>query len=472
MQAISTRVQILTAERVFAALVFAVLFFCGEMIVGYAVLDEVAAYAVFAAAVIMGFKSATPGLARLERIHRYVFILFVAYLLAQSLHGIAALSDWRVARFSLMFLMLAAVAVFLPGMSQEDETQPDLIRATLIIGSAYFIAYVAAGLIAENIFGAHRFDIQGMFWSGTAAAVFPICVMLTPLAIAGSSGESRDGGLFWLAYISLLLAAAYYDSRSMRGALLLFIVFVCRSFGLGRFAAIASAYLVLLVYFPWPAENRLTPRNLEGYVHSFVQMDTPGFKARTWNYVEGIFPGVFPIVAGVMRPSREGEKVPVLMERAYRSYDFDRKLAVLATINYVTSDGWGRLLFGGGYYTHRFNLIPAFQQTARDKNYTLPPSYSQIVRSATFNGMLADTGVIGVGLLGALIAISALTIVCSSAPFKLVSLTALLAITISLFSSAQYDMILLYLALFPRGPLLVYHPLRRLTPVQSNAGPN
>jgi hypothetical protein len=78
--------------------------------------------------------------------------------------------------------------------------------------------------------------------------------------------------------------------------------------------------------------------------------------------------------------------------------------------------------------------------------------------------MLVDTGLIGIGLLGILFFCSALQICKSSSGPRLASLAALGSIALSFLSSGIYDLVVVYLALMPRGALLVYHPATKTNP--------
>lgn len=448
-------IRAINVWHIYAAVLIAATVFSGPMLVGYAVFDEIAVYAVLAMTVGVWLRGCAIGwLNGIGRVHQIVFLIFLAYLGLETLRGIVALGDIRIVRFTAMFIAIAAIACFLPAKVDLKERRQDLAHVVTIAVALYFAAYVAAGLVGEVGFGIDRFDLQGLAWSGTTTAVFPIYIGMTALVIVGR--EMRKTALFWIAFCMMVVACAYYDSRSMRAALLVFIALAFFSMHWRRAVAMAAIYLVLLVYFPWTTENMVTKANLRDYAQSFTKVNLQMVRFRTWNYVEGMFPGVFPIILAELKGGQKSEVDPML-HRAYRVYDFDRKLAIVGAVRFVTSDGWPRLLFGTGYYTHRYELIPAFQAVAADNDYKFPPGYLNIVRTATFNGMLADNGLVGMGLLAALFALSGLTIITSRPGYRLLSLSALGLIVISLLSSAQYDLMLFYLALMPGGPLLAYH---------------
>lgn len=150
----------------------------------------------------------------------------------------------------------------------------------------------------------------------------------------------------------------------------------------------------------------------------------------------------------------------VIEQPAAPIHDADRVIAVKAAWCATSQDGIGRLLFGTGYWTSRYEMVGCVQRIAALYNYKFPPTYNTIVRTATFNGMLVDMGLVGVSLLALLLALTALGILAARTGPWLVSLGTLGLIVLSLFTSQNYGVLLLYLALMPGGALLLFHPGR------------
>jgi hypothetical protein len=145
--------------------------------------------------------------------------------------------------------------------------------------------------------------------------------------------------------------------------------------------------------------------------------------------------------------------------------DIDRKLAVIAAGHYVMNDGVSTLLFGTGYYAHRVKLLRVFREVALKYGFTFPASYRTIVRTATFNGMLVDTGLVGILLLAALFVLTGLSVI-ETAGLKallapgpqLMSIVSLGLIALSLLVGEMYDVVLLYISLMPFGAILTLYP--------------
>ena len=107
-------------------------------------------------------------------------------------------------------------------------------------------------------------------------------------------------------------------------------------------------------------------------------------------------------------------------------------------------------------------MLPYVHEIAREVRWHFPESYNTIVRTATFNGMLVDTGIVGICLFLSLFAFVALTIVYilsgalrSQFGIEVVSFAALALLGLSLFAGSNFDMVLLYLALMPSGPIIL-----------------
>jgi hypothetical protein len=453
--------HVLTRHLFLLILVPAILF-SNVMIQGYAVLDELALYVIAAAAILARSFRLPERLSELESVHRWIFLVFATYLVLESVRGMISLSDLRVSRFVVLFAAFAMLAVFLPS---EGSSQRDIMRVARYVtaaGTIYLTAYFLLGLLLENVFDIYRFEMQGWVWSGTTAAVLPVYVTMPALAVIGASPARADHRLFSASFIAALLVAWYYDSRSIRIAFLLLVCLGFWKLGLRRVLLAALIYLAIIVIFPWTTENALTPGQFRAYVAESIEtFNSATLSQKAWNFTEGVLPGVVPAIRHLFKRDEDIDKIRA---QTLRRYDFDRKLAIIGSIRHATGDGMARLLFGTGYYTHRQELVSTFQQIATEYGYHWPASYDSVVRTATFNGMLVDTGLIGIGLLGILFFCSALQICKSSSGPRLASLAALGSIALSFLSSGIYDLVVVYLALMPRGALLVYHPATKTNP--------
>jgi hypothetical protein len=132
----------------------------------------------------------------------------------------------------------------------------------------------------------------------------------------------------------------------------------------------------------------------------------------------------------------------------------------------LRANGWSNFLFGTGYYTHRYVLPDTLRETSSEYGYDFPERYRTVVRTAVFNGMLVDTGLVGILLFASLFVLTGLTVMRSGGVMRLfkpgpalTALASLALIAISLNVGATYDVVALYLAVMPYGSiLLLFNP--------------
>jgi hypothetical protein len=106
-------------------------------------------------------------------------------------------------------------------------------------------------------------------------------------------------------------------------------------------------------------------------------------------------------------------------------------------------------------------MLPYIHATADEYQYRFPESYNTIVRTATFNGMLVDNGLIGMALFLSLFVLTGVTAlvmmwrrVGACLGLVLAAGGSLALVGLSLFASSNFDMLLLYLVIMPAGPVL------------------
>ena len=408
------------------------------------------------------------------------------------------------------------------------QARSKIARIIVWSGITYLLAYVAAGLIAEWLFQSWRFDLQGYYWSGTTAALFPVCVILPPILVVAAQGTKPALRLFWFGYVALLVAGFYYQSRSVWLALMALLLAGASTLGVRRMLIAVGIYAGFIIFFPWTEYLPLTPaqivssasHKISGVFHGQSIRDANRFLGAVFGGITGIpaelseTPGDFALMTSIDKLNKQLEekqnlyqqiarrgnqgagvltaedaarlaaleqeiahvnalraqaiqlKAKFVEEMAARHVeDIDRKLAIIAAGHYIISNGVPTLLFGTGYYTHRYKLLGVFEEVAVRYGFTFPASYQTIVRTATFNGMLVDTGVVGILLLGALFALTGLSVF-QTAGLKgllvpgpqLLSIVSLGLIALSLIVGATFDIVLLYLALMPYGAIMALYP--------------
>lgn len=494
-------------DFVWRCLVFAVaILFAGLMFMGYAVFDELFVYCVLAIMllpdairVFHGDRSVlakwvnpgVPNEARIEKIHRIIFAITACYLTVETIRGIIFLGDIRVIRFTVMFMALGLICW--STRPPQGRHERDLAAQLIVVCTAiYFVAYVAFGFVDEFFFSGWRFNLQGHLWVGTSAAVVPGILMLPAAMRLASSTSKSDQKIFWFGSLSYLFVAFYYQSRLSWMALALFIVGLIVLGRYGRAGILAILYLGLVIFAPWNDPRPAVPNEIGRYVSQVVS-DFPSEEPK-YNLTRFAH-----IIFGAFMPVRSGERVIAtyhgrrvaefdisqkqkdlartingLKDRGYDvrieqkakvSPDIDRKLAILAAIKTVSSNGLGRLLFGFGYYTHRYVMLPYIHQIAAEYEYAFPRTYNSIVRTATMNGMLVDNGAVGFSLFLSLFALTAIGACLpafngdrASIAVAVCSIMSLAMLGLSQFAGSNFDMVVIYLALMPGGLIMSVVP--------------
>ena len=128
------------SERNFGLLLGASILCSTQMVAGHAVLDELVVLGLLAWLAVGGIsgdvrKMDTEHEDRLYRIHRLLFVIFAGYGFVQSLRGILVLNDLRVARFSLMFVVIGGVAWLRQNAPLRQER---LLRVVAVCSAIYF----------------------------------------------------------------------------------------------------------------------------------------------------------------------------------------------------------------------------------------------------------------------------------------------------------------------------------------------
>lgn len=398
--------------RFWPVLTLVVIAASGVMIQGNALVDEVLIGALLVGCLL---PIAVRGVPRRQAMWthpaRLLFLLFVGYMIGQSLRALLVFGDWRVIRWGVYYLMLGLI---LHVTSRWAFPLPDgrqASRNVALSGILYLSLYLGHGAASEMLRGLSRWQLQGVEWSGSAYALFPL-VVVVPAAIF-LLREHRRGDR-WIGATAILLAmaaAVYYESRISWLVILALFMLSPTAFGLRKRIVLYGLLLVMLaavVRVQWDVD-------FGAYLSSF------------WESARGIY--------------------------APRESDLDRRLHLVAALQVVGRD-WPTLLFGAGVQAHRHIMAPYLKElSARD----LPGvAIGDTVRTTGFSALLVDGGLVAVLLLGGIFLLAAREMLMHSRaqrrnrPITLVSLTFIFLWP--LVSNIQ-DMVLFYAAVMPSGLL-------------------
>lgn len=401
----------------------------GLMLDGYALVDEFLVACVLAGGLLAVAVGSVPR--RRERAdawHLALFVLLTLYLAWQSLRSplVWEVADWRISRWVLFYPMLTVLAMM---TSMRAFAVPSPPRAAgLIAGSVavYLAAYLAHGYITETVRGMSRWAVQGVEWAGSAYAVFPLLVGLPAALLLWRDGRAGRRRLAYATLALAVLAGYYYDSRA---AFLTLAAFVGLSWpALGprtflRLIALAVAPVVLVI---WLFYGRVTADS----AIRFGRM----------------------VFGPVANPGQT---------------DLDRLLHTRAGERGLARDT-GRFWIGDGLYGHRFGLPELLQAVGLDVR-------DDVVRTTGFAALLFDTGLAGALLVAGNAALAVRQVMRGGRNgARIYSVGAIGLAVLWLLVSNILDVVLLYLAIMPGGPLMQlarFEPAAAIGPPSPRLGP-
>jgi len=394
------------------------------MINGYAVVDEALIAGLLAGLIVARFVThRVAGTHRPMSFQGAVFVAFAAYMTFESIRGLIFLADWRMVRYVAFFLLVGTLSF----AAQRFAVPAPSLRA-LSLGvtgclAAYLAAYVAHGIFAERVLGLSQFDLQGLAWSGSAYAVFPIVAALPFAFEIQQEADLWPHALGWAALLLVGTVAVFYDSR---------------------IATLATAVLAL-TEFGASAISRIFGRGpgnstrLKGAVLGIGLFAAVIMASNAALFKSAVKPFETTAVSlgSVAAPSREPD------------HDADRRIQILGAFQTLRAKPI-RLVIGSGFYSHRLLMRDAVNRLSRQAG--LPVSQKKVFRTTALAALLVDTGLVGFLLLGMSFWLAARA-AWSKGPsnLRILGCASLLLILGWLAVSNILDIVLLYLAIMPHG---------------------
>ena len=330
-----------------------------------------------------------------DRLHILVFSLMIVYMLVQTIRGLLLWEDLRLSRWIIYYIMLGMLSLIL---YRGYFPVPNVKRISMIIlwsALLYYIVYWAQGFYAEEVIGISRFATQGIEWSGTSYAMFPLVVAIPAAILLFRDRARSQRWVGWAVIILILLLGIFYDSR--------------------------TAWISTIAFFvisPTALRLRQTTMWLLIFMGLFLIL----FHGQAAQFLQ-----------------RLGESAALQDPN-----DAGRLLHSQAAFNAVIGE-WTTLLFGYGVHSHHFVLGP----------YLNVAAYPFYVYSTSFAGILVDTGLIGILLLVMNYLIVARNIFApKKSPFRFILLLALLLPVYWILIIDLDDIMLFYLMIMPSGLLV------------------
>ncbi len=189
---------------------------------------------------------------RLIHFHRWIFFLFVIYMIFQSIRGAIVLESYRKFIWMPFFLTLGLLSIII---SQKKFPVPSVRKIALIISSAslaYFSLLIGYGLFTEIFRGIERWYLQTAELGSSAQFMFPIAILMPAFFILAKDKNSFYRRLGWISFITALAAAVYYDSRVSLLTIAAFMIISIVKIGFKKFVfflILCSSFTFLLVQF-------------------------------------------------------------------------------------------------------------------------------------------------------------------------------------------------------------------------------
>jgi len=354
-----------------------------------------------------------------EHLHEWIFYLMTIYLVVESIRGMLWWEDFGKMRWVVFFAMLGILAFM---MAKGDF--PRLKRKAMLLiiaGSilAYFIIYLASGLIIENVLGGSRWSAQTIEWPSTAYAFFPLIIGM-PAAIMLLSERNRS--LRWIGWAVILLSiicAFYYQSRVSLIYMLILSPFLLFKLNIRRVVLLITVILIIFGLFMGAGYNKKFTDQIV-----FFRYDL----SRT---IEG------------------------LRNWDTNQADIDRKVHLEAGFSSI-KDNWESLFFGYGYRTHGVMIGPQLRTLWESKGF---PEVAKGVAYDTstegFTAFLVDTGLIGMLLLIMnFLLVGRRILMQKTNRNRPIFLIALAFAFLWIFVINMLDIVLFYLLIMPSGLLL------------------
>ncbi len=353
------------------------------------------------------------------------FLVWVGYMVMESIIGVIVNDDLRIIKWILYYLMLGMLVCL---TSKNGERFPfpskrSLSVLVLITTVIYCSAYIMHGMIFEILFGVpglgrfmDQFMTEGFLWSGSAIAVFPMLLAM-PVAIFAISDASRKVRILAMVSILMMMTVAfYYDSRI--SWVVIFSILLA-SFRRIRFAKVVPIVLIFSTVFVF---NMPAPREQVGEFFSTIFETTQAL----WSPGEGDITRQLQFKAGFLR----------------------------------LSDNPKTFFIGDGIYSHRSTIIPHMEELNRlylPEQIFIQPGHKEtyddtlIFRTTAFTALIVDTGIIGMMLLTLNFIFMACRVVMSKTSDRIMYLTMILLAYMWLTVNNISDVILLYLLNMPNG---------------------
>ena len=355
--------------------------------------------------------------------HEIAFIFLTLYFLFQSFRGGFWLEDLRMLRW-IIFFMIVGISFFVVS-NYSQSINPEYVTKIVIYSvTIFFLLYFLSGYFYELITGMSKFDLQGIFVSGSSTATFPVVIYLIALLLFYQEKKGAGINLFIiLSFIIVSWTVVYYDSRSGIFSILI-ILALNFLFQLPRVKKKGKTQVLLIILFFviyqfWSVNFSGTNRS----VLSFMPVDVE-------------FNIIVPEVIHY-------EEAP------------GRILVIRTAFNFVT-EKISTTFFGYGWYMTRYEIIESIRKMRKEQSMTkLNLSKEKPYQPSGVVALLVDTGFVGVFLFLINLLYGFFAILKTSNSNKYVISIAYLSVVLWSFVGAITPLLLFYFWVMPNNPILL-----------------
>lgn len=351
------------------------------------------------------------------RFHLTVFYLFIFYIIFQTVRGFFLWEGnlLKISRWIIYYSMLGVLAFLLSKKPFSSFNKKKAVLIIYISAFLYLLSYLMHGTLSGLVRGINWLNLQGLEWSGSAYATFPL-VIAAASTIFLLKGKDISYRLLGGALLALgILISVYYSSRSSLLAVLTFVAFA----PFVSKISLRKKIIILITFF---------------FIALILVWSVAGYSIK--NYYRILFGG--------------GKKYEIW---AKQGGDIDRYMHFRASIE-ALNKSCKNFFFGYGMYSHRLVLVPYLQELSN--YYREGIIVEGPVRTESFEALLVDTGWIGISLLIMNFLMVIWQIYYKNKNYQ-ESFTLFLVVLITflwLFISNINDMVLLYLLIMPSGLIL------------------
>lgn len=388
----------------------------GLMIQGYALVDEILAgflvLGILCAILVGTFHFYEYKEGYLGQLHEFVFNTMIVYMIIQSIRGLLLWHDIRIIRWVFFYGLLGLISWLI-----SKRVTPVLsLKKILIIVTAsaisYFSLYLFYGIFAEMFRNISRYDMQGVEWTGSAYAVFPLIIAMPSALYILMSYRTKYFQIFGTFSILIgIIVAFYYDSRI---SLLVILALISITFH----RIIVNKYIMAVFIFT------LFTGLYAGINNSELIFDK----------INAYSTALSDSVNALWNP---------------RESDLDRNLHFRSSF-YAIGENITTLFFGYGIHSSHFVLRPYLQDLY--SQYLPGIIIGETVRTEAFTAILVDTGLVGMFLLTLNFVILILRILKKKNNlFRPILIATVVMTFLWTFVSNVQDVILFYLMVMPSG---------------------